>query len=743
MKKYLVIIFFLLLSYNIYSQSNKEFYVCHLTTDMIEHTNVIFQNGVLSNKTIYEYNIEDINNQIAEIHSAHPHFGWQIVSKNKDCYQTKYRILVASSVSLLQEGVADLWDSGIVEDNNSVNVVYNGKELTPETLYFWKVKIYDNKNNCTKYSSPKGFITSCDIDETTSMLPLQKTEQIPNKITHLNHSILLDFGKDAFSQLKIHFNSLPSNKNVTIHLGEVSDSTGVCKNPGGSRRYAKYTIQVDSLKDFFEINFRKDKINTNPNYNESGVSPIIMPNYIGEVYPFRYCQIEGYNGGLTYNDVIKTNINYPFNEYASDFNCSDTILNQIWDLCKHSMKATSFCGMFVDGDRERIPYEADAMINQLSYFVVNNNYSISRATLEHLIFNPTWPTEWILQTLIIAWNDYLYSGNDKLIKQYYSELKNKTLMFLRNNNDGLLYTGNKITNFEDLNKVNFKGKEIRDIVDWPMCSTKDNGVYPNGEDDYYDRCECKTVVNAFHYQAMILLAKIAQAIGNNYDADIFNNMALTTKKSINSLMIDSLGVYVDGLNSNHKSLHANMFPLAFNMVDSVNIDSVTNFIESKGMVCSVYGAQFLLDALFDNNKQEYAFSLLTDTTNRSWYNMIKTGSTITTEAWDNIYKPNQDWNHAWGAAAGNIIARKVMGIEPLSPGFKDIKIAPYFGNMTYASIKYPTPRGNIVLEYENKGNKLIYKVSIPPNSNAQINIPGIKETIFMGSGKKEFKVSNK
>ena len=37
--------------------------------------------------------------------------------------------------------------------------------------------------------------------------------------------------------------------------------------------------------------------------------------------------------------------------------------------------------------------------------------------------------------------------------------------------------------------------------------------------------------------------------------------------------------------------------------------------------------------------------------------MLRIGSTITTEAWANIYKPNHDWNHAWGAAAANIIVR--------------------------------------------------------------------------------------
>ncbi len=32
--------------------------------------------------------------------------------------------------------------------------------------------------------------------------------------------------------------------------------------------------------------------------------------------------------------------------------------------------------------------------------------------------------------------------------------------------------------------------------------------------------------------------------------------------------------------------------------------------------------------------------------------MVDTGATITWEAWDQKYKPNQDWNHAWGTRSG-------------------------------------------------------------------------------------------
>lgn len=105
------------------------------------------------------------------------------------------------------------------------------------------------------------------------------------------------------------------------------------------------------------------------------------------------------------------------------------------------------------------------------------------------------------------------------------------------------------------------------------------------------------------------------------------------------------------------------------------------------MACSVYGAQFLLDALYDAGEAKYALELLTATDQRSWYNMIKTGSTISMEAWDKIYKPNLDLNHAWGAAPANIIVRKLMGVEPLSPGADTISIKPQLANLQFAKLK--------------------------------------------------------
>jgi alpha-L-rhamnosidase len=58
------------------------------------------------------------------------------------------------------------------------------------------------------------------------------------------------------------------------------------------------------------------------------------------------------------------------------------------------------------------------------------------------------------------------------------------------------------------------------------------------------------------------------------------------------------------------------------------------FLISKGMACSPYGTPYLFDALYKMGAEDYAFELLTSETDRSWMNMIRFGTTITSEAWD-------------------------------------------------------------------------------------------------------------
>ena len=74
-----------------------------------------------------------------------PRLSWQIKSDVNDVKQTAYQILVASTLENLNANKADLWDSGKVASNESVNIIYNGKKLGDRQNAFWKVSVFTNK----------------------------------------------------------------------------------------------------------------------------------------------------------------------------------------------------------------------------------------------------------------------------------------------------------------------------------------------------------------------------------------------------------------------------------------------------------------------------------------------------------------------------------------------------------------------------------------------------------------------
>jgi alpha-L-rhamnosidase len=117
-------------------------------------------------------------------------------------------------------------------------------------------------------------------------------------------------------------------------------------------------------------------------------------------------------------------------------------------------------------------------------------------------------------------------------------------------------------------------------------------------------------------------------------------------------------------------------------------------------------------------------------------NMIRVGSTMTTEAWDERYKPNLTWNHAWGSAPANIIPRKFFGIEPIEPGFRKVRIKPQPGSLTSAEMKMPYTRGTIFCRWEKKSKHHLFEVTIPANTKAVIWLPSESRENLKESGVK-------
>lgn len=82
-----------------------------------------------------------------------PRLSWVVTSSDEGQRQSAYRILVASSADLLAANKGNLWDSGKVKSNVTLEIPYSGHDLRSSFQVFWKVQVWDARNDPSKWSS--------------------------------------------------------------------------------------------------------------------------------------------------------------------------------------------------------------------------------------------------------------------------------------------------------------------------------------------------------------------------------------------------------------------------------------------------------------------------------------------------------------------------------------------------------------------------------------------------------------
>ncbi len=80
-----------------------------------------------------------------------PSFSWKVGGEN--AFQTRYRILVASSKEALSAGRPDMWDSGTVRSGRTLAVRYGGKPLKERTVYFWTVETDQGRGETASFET--------------------------------------------------------------------------------------------------------------------------------------------------------------------------------------------------------------------------------------------------------------------------------------------------------------------------------------------------------------------------------------------------------------------------------------------------------------------------------------------------------------------------------------------------------------------------------------------------------------
>tara|TARA_R110002049_G_scaffold27321_2_gene94203 strand:- start:390305 stop:395161 length:4857 start_codon:yes stop_codon:yes gene_type:complete len=117
-----------------------------------------------------------------------PRLSWRLESDQRAQSQSAYQIRVASTIEALDAGEDDLWDSGKIESNESLHIVYQGRPLESRQHCHWCVRTWDQDGRRSEWSEPASW----------SMGLLEESDWSAEYISYLDQTPLATDTKTLF-----------------------------------------------------------------------------------------------------------------------------------------------------------------------------------------------------------------------------------------------------------------------------------------------------------------------------------------------------------------------------------------------------------------------------------------------------------------------------------------------------------------------------------------------------------------
>lgn len=189
------------------------------------------------------------------VENTQPRLSWQIIADKNSVTQTAFRILVADNRADLNKNKANIWDSGLVKSNQSVNNVFSGKQPEPGKTYYWKVQIVDNLKTKSAWSDvamwrqadtnrPFSWISyTVDTDRTNSVSSVcyRTTFDLAESA---KNTVIAEIATPGFFELYINGNKVGKDKLSPAVVDRSSRIFYVCYDVTSFLRKGKNSIAV-------------------------------------------------------------------------------------------------------------------------------------------------------------------------------------------------------------------------------------------------------------------------------------------------------------------------------------------------------------------------------------------------------------------------------------------------------------------------------------------------------------------
>lgn len=396
------------------------------------------------------------------------------------------------------------------------------------------------------------------------------------------------------------------------------------------------------------------------------------------------------------------------------FNCSDTLLNQIYELCMHTLK---ICRRDIHLDspmhQEHLACTGDYYIQALMEYMniydptltafdiyrTSELLDIQDGRLFHTTYSLIFP-EWLLDY-------YMHTADKKLLVECKTALNKLLRRF-----DGYIYENGLVECAPDYM-----------FVDWILMDENGNHTDPtnmmsHGNFEGFSlhhppKALGQGVLCMFYYNALCKSARLFEILDEPKSAKECQEKAQKLKEAINIHLFDGeRGLYLGGLNTPDMVENSEWLPKNTNKkfyLKQANTLAVLFGIAPKGKAREIleyvvtdlkkeemqpYFYHFLLLALLKENMfAEHGMALI-----RRYESILEKCDKGLCEAWEMF---PSDSSHAWGGTPAYILKLALSGFEMIEAGYKRVKLSPRIYDLDFADFGISTPYGAIEIKLEN------------------------------------------
>ncbi|KAI5477313.1 Six-hairpin glycosidase [Pseudohyphozyma bogoriensis] len=241
------------------------------------------------------------------------------------------------------------------------------------------------------------------------------------------------------------------------------------------------------------------------------------------------------------------------------------------------------------------------------------------------------------------------------------------------------------------------------------------------------------------------VAKLATALGHKSLATSYAQTANTSASAVQTLLWNEDAGYFN------TSLTSDAFAyidLAWSIIAGIATPSqaasqLQHLEKLKYTIGYLADSTVNVEALLKVNATDEAHFLL----NNLWGAMAKPSNYYSGGSWEYVYPDGTpglnlftSLAHGWGSGPTSILTHQVLGLTPVTPGYRTWSFAPLEFGLTRNSGVVPTPFGSIKASWkiDDKG-KMVLEVTAPKGTTGKVVPPGSRDRTWACEGKSGLK----